>query len=143
MAHLRKKGDYYYADFYDPDRKPQRKWVPLKTKDKSVARIALVNLEKRAIVDGYDPWRDSIAGTTTLNGAVSQFLSSRSHCEAKSIRNYQDVLGRFSRSVGPSVSVKSVAQSDVERFLATPGWSNATIRNYHRHLRTFFNWAVS
>lgn len=58
MPHLRKKGVHYYAEFYDPDRHPKRKWVPLRTKDKQAATHKLTDFDRRFARGEYDPWQD-------------------------------------------------------------------------------------
>ena len=45
MASLIKQRDWYYAQFYDRTRIPQRKQVPLKTKTKKTAQALLRRLE--------------------------------------------------------------------------------------------------
>ena len=60
MAHLRTKGDRYYAEFYDPVRRPARKWVALRVRDKQAARSKLVRLEREHANGDFDPWADEV-----------------------------------------------------------------------------------
>lgn len=59
MAHLRKKGKYYHARFYDPDRRPKRKEFSLRVSQKEAARRKLVRLEEQYEKDEFDPWNPS------------------------------------------------------------------------------------
>lgn len=141
MAHLRKKGKNYYAEFYNPDRKPSRKWVALKTHNRSVANIALVELEKKQVIGEYDPWVDSYNAPTTVSAAIKGFIESRDHCVGHTVAHYRSVLSLFERSVGGSAAISTLSSDDVKVFVSDPTRSEATNRNYYRHTRAFVRWA--
>lgn len=141
MAHLRRKRNHYYAEFYNPDRKPSRKWVALKTKEKSVANMKLVELEKKQVMGEYDPWIDSYSAPLTISSAIKSFLFSRSHCVEKTIHHYQSVLSLFERSLGGSSGISTLSAGDIKTFVNDTSRSEATNRNYFRHIRAFIKWA--
>ncbi len=126
MAHLRRKGKNYYAEFYHPDRKPQRKWIALKTHNKSVANMKLVELEKKQVVGEYDPWVDSYAAPTTISVAINSFIDSRDHCVDQTVTHYKSVLSLFERSVGGSAALSTLSSDDVKAFVSDPTRSEAT-----------------
>lgn len=141
MAHLRKKGKSYYAEFYHPDRVPKRKWIPLKTRNRSAANIKLVELEKKQLFGAYDPWVDSYSAPMTVSAAIKVFIDSRDHCVEHTIAHYRSVLSLFERSVGGSAPLSTLSTNDVKVFVADPTRSEATNRNYFRHTRAFVKWA--
>lgn len=141
MAHLRLKRKSYYAEFYHPDRIPKRKWIPLKTRNKSVANIKLVELEKKQLFGEYDPWVDTYASPTTVSAAIQDFIKSREHCVDDTIAHYKSVLSLFGRSVGGAAALSTLSSDDVKAFVSDPTRSEATNRNYYRHTRAFVKWA--
>jgi CO dehydrogenase/acetyl-CoA synthase alpha subunit len=56
MATLVKDRKWYYVQFYDASKKPQRKRVSLKTTHKSTALKLYHNLERKHVLEQYDPW---------------------------------------------------------------------------------------
>jgi hypothetical protein len=58
MAHLREKKGNYYAEFYDPQRQPKRKWVTLRSRHKAAAQSRMYELQRKYHAGAYDPWED-------------------------------------------------------------------------------------
>ena len=56
MATLVKDRKWYYVQFYDASKKPQRKRVSLKTTHKGTALKLYPHLERKHVLEQYDPW---------------------------------------------------------------------------------------
>lgn len=141
MAYLyQKKNKYYYAIFSATERQPPQKWVPMRTKDKSAANARMVRLDRDYALGVYDPWTDKNKSKPTVEDACRLFLKSRDHCEAATRQHYSSVLSLFSRSLSPGFRVDHIETGDIKHFLRQGERSNATVRNYFRHIRAFFSW---
>ena len=145
MAHLRKKEKYYYADFYDPDRSPKRKWVPLRTRDKQVARQLLVELEREYARGDRDPWTDGAKRQgVTLAQAAEEYLQARKKDRRpKTQRSDRSLLGLLKKALPPGRQITHVRSRDIEAFLGNAERADATVRTYYTRLKTFFKWCVS
>jgi site-specific recombinase XerD len=143
MAHLRKRKDHYYAEFYDPTRKPERKWRTLRTKDRVAALSKMVELDRKYALGTYDPWSDSTPTKLSLQDVIVLFIKNQSHCVAKTIQHYRSVLALLANSVGPSLPIQRLDKKDIESFLRNSNWANATQWNYYGHIRTFCRWALA
>ena len=143
MADLHLKGASYYGVFYDPTRRPTRKWVPL-GKNKLAAKLRLARLEQDHALGAFDPWRARVRDERPLLRAeIDRFLAADAGRRPKTLQAYRDVLSRFERSVAPATALADVRSEDVRAFLARPGLADASRASYHRHLRAFFRWAVA
>lgn len=58
MASLIKQREWYYIQFYNAQRKPKRKRVPLKTRTKRKAKKLFRKLEDAYAEGEFDPWVD-------------------------------------------------------------------------------------
>lgn len=143
MAHLRLKGKRYYAEFYDPDRHPKRKWISLNTSDKRTAQQKLTKLERQFAMELKDPWtmRTDQEGVT-IKDAKDQFLRSRKGRSKKTIENYDLVLSLFERTLAPDFQARHVEQRHVETFLDGQKINQTSRGTYFRHLRAFFRWSL-
>lgn len=143
MAHLRKKGKYYYAEFNDSSRRPQRKWIPLRTKDKQTAQQRLVALEREYAMGVRDPWdmKPDQAGLL-VNDATEQFLRSRKGRSEKTVENYRLVLSLFNRTLSPDFQLEHVEARHIEAFLDGQDLNETSRGTYFRHLRVFFRWTL-
>jgi integrase len=143
MAHLREKKGNYYVEFYDPGRSPKRKWVTLRTRDKSVARQKLTKLERQYSMEIYDPWDDPVPQKpATVAEAIGQFLDAkrRKGCTDKTISNYKYALEAFQKTLPASRLVKRVEPSAIRDYIHSDGLSRTSSDTYYRQLRTFFRW---
>lgn len=66
MATLLKQDNWYYSQFYDKHRSPQRKRIALKTKTKRAAQCLHQQLEDRYARGQYDPWTGYDATSSNL-----------------------------------------------------------------------------
>lgn len=58
MASLFKQREWYYVQFYNAHREPNRKRIPLKTRTRRKAKKLLRRLEDAYAEEAYDPWVD-------------------------------------------------------------------------------------
>jgi integrase len=143
MPSLRQKKDHFYGLFYDPGRRPAQKWIPLRTKNKGVARQKLAALEKEQAMGLFDPWSDPAPeGGVTLKEAVRRFLRSRGDLRPKTVAVYREVLNRFARTLPPDLLVTHLDPKHVRAFVDRAELAEASRASYHRHLRAFTKWAV-
>ena len=81
MASLFKRGNGYYASFFDATKRPKRKQVALGTKIKREAERKLYDLEDRYSCGTFNPWNPTLpepeADLSTLGGAVKAFIDSK------------------------------------------------------------------
>lgn len=84
----------YYAEFSDPHRRPKRKRLSLKTRDKRVARQKFATLEREVALGIRDPWvgvHDN--ADALLPKTISLFVKSREeHCSKQTVSTYRYVL---------------------------------------------------
>ncbi len=140
MPTLRKKGQHFYALFYDPDRRPKQKSITLRTKNRSAALRRLATLEADYAAGRFDPWSDPAPETgLALDQAIARFLDQPGR-RPKTIAGYRDVLGRFAASLPPGVALAAVTADHVATFLDRPALAPASRQSYFRHLRAFFRW---
>jgi site-specific recombinase XerD len=144
MAHLREKEGNYYAEFYDPDRSPTRKWKTLRCSDKKVARQRLAELEREEAMGEFDPWEEETPHEgLSLSEAVEQFLQYRrnkKNLREKTIENYRYTLEDFADSVPVNLNVQYVGSNHVRDFLDRDGLTQTSRDTYFRQLKTFFSW---
>lgn len=148
MPHLRKKGDRYYAEFYDPDRHPNRKWVPLRTGDKQAATNKMVNLDRDHARKEYDPWEDrSPEEGVTVDQATEDYHRSKTELRPDSEANDRSVLARLVASLPPGHLVAHTEPRHVKAFVNAPKpdgtpRSDATRDSYLSRVRMFFVWCI-
>lgn len=144
--HLRQKGRNYHVEVYDPDRRPKRRWISLRTTRRDVALQKLTKLERDAALGVWDPWADAVpeAGVT-LADAVGRFLRDRGRSgkSPKTVQSYRKVLDLLARTLPPDLAVDAVTPRQVEAFVRRPGLAEASAASYHGHLRAFFRWSVA
>ena len=148
MATLVKQKDWYYAQFYDRDRRPQRKQVPLRTRTRKTALKLLIALEDEVARGERDPWaraEDVVLAVKyhTLGEAVAAFVEAKSYLRPASVFSYRTILGLFARDVGGTMEVERVRAKHVSSFLERAQIRDVTRKTYLRHLRVFFRWLVS
>lgn len=77
-----------------------------------------------------------------LQQAINDFLS---EYKPSTARAYGDVLNKMAERIGGDLPIESVTASHLRQFLAAHrqrGLSDATIVNYVKYIKTFFNWVV-
>ena len=143
MASMRKKGKAgnYYARFYDRNRSPQRKEVPLRTTRKDVARRRLTKLERDFETGEFDPWTaDKKAEAVSVSEARDAFLSAKSHLRPRTVQTYRKVLKRWIETLPPGLNLRDVSADHIRPYVLKPSLSRASQRKHYRHLNAFFNW---
>lgn len=144
MAHLREKDGNYYAEFYDPNRSPTRKWKTLRCSDKQVARQRLAELERKEARGEFNPWKEETPHEgLSVNQAVEKFLRhrrDRKGLREKTISNYQYTLKSFVESITANLNVGYVDSDHIRQFLDQDSLSQTSRDTYFRQLKTFFSW---
>lgn len=152
MPTLVKQRNRYYLQFYDLERRPQRKRVALLTTDKRTARAKQRELESDFILGLYDPWTDDPfnyketqvrAEPVTIQEAQARFIDERKAAgrSATTVRTYGHILGLFSRRVGTGVLVCNVSPTMIHGFIRDRKVAPSTHYTRYRHLKAFFSWA--
>lgn len=154
---IHKKKGWYYLVFYDPFRRPQRKWVALTTKYQRQADRVAVDLVDRWRADTYDPWTDESGPRTevSVRDAIERYLAScRSH-GIRRLRWKRDFLTRFADSLPDALSLDSIRSTDVEKFVFAPPArhahyskspsqrSSSTLKTYRSQIKAFFDWCLA
>jgi integrase len=141
---LRQKKRHYYADFYDPDRQPTRKWVALGTTNKRVAQRKLTRLGDEYVRGDLDPWHDQTDTPDTLQRAINRYLQRRrdeGRVESSTKRRRQ-ILEAFARTLPPETTLSQVAPDDVRRYVWQDRLARHTQNTYYTRLRTLFKFAI-
>ena len=161
---LYKKGGWYYTVFYDPARRPVRKWFALQTDRKRHADKLFQQLDEAYMAGTFDPWRDAAAkalGVTyvTLDQAVEKYHDEKlaaGDWRPKTARWKKDTLGRFVLSVPRGIGPAHVRPADVAAFVDARPDEGAhhkkdptgqtrtaqTRRTYLAAVRNFFAWCA-
>lgn len=144
MASLYKRDGWFYIQFFDPERRPTRKQVALRTKRRRDAERLCAELEEAVARGRFDPWEPNrpCADLDELGGAVAAFLESRANLSPHTVRRYRSVLGGLIGHVGVSAPTRSLTTSDVHRYLNATATRPVTKHSYRRAMRTFFRWLV-
>lgn len=131
----------FYIEFYDRDRHPKRKWIPLGTKDKTAAMAKFAAMEQDYARGDFDPWTDKAKQTgVRLADAKERYLASRQKRPA-SLRNDRSVLEALEGTLPLGTLIGHVRREDVTRFLSGLDVADSSRRTYHARLRAFFAWA--
>ncbi len=158
MASLVHQSGRYYAQFYDADRSPTRKRIPLKTSDPDTAQRLLSRAEDKYALGEYDPWRHGreheIFGwepgpekdLSTLGKAKDAYLDSCSHLRPGTQRTYREVLRLFVEYHGRDQHVDRLRPSHITEWLdegvPSDTLADATRRKYVKHLGYLFRYLV-
>jgi integrase len=147
MANLRKINGNYYAYFYDPNRSPKRKSVPLRVRLKDTAKKELKKLEEARAEGEYDPWKkDPWIGeerieSVVIQDAIKEFLCDKEKTvQSSTIDTYRQQLEAWVRELPATYHVLDIGPEDAKGFIYDPGIANATQRKRYRHLSVFLNW---
>jgi integrase len=153
MASLIKQDGLFYLQFYDADRRPQRKRVALRVRTRREAEKLRHKLEYEHAAGLYDPWIPAVSPPpsapatepppfTTAEGAADAFHASRAHRTASTIRTYKDIVDRFVASLPPGYPIAAVTAADIERWLDSTPAGDVTRRTYTKHLSTYFRYCM-
>ncbi len=143
MATLRKTKGRYYAYFYDPDKKPKRKCVSLRTKLKSAAQQQLNRLEVEYARGEYDPWNPTPATPKlTITELVEAYIKWRGDLRSKTQESYRGAAKGLVKSIGSDVLIRDLTVEDFHSYIYDKSVSRATLRHRTRHLKVLFAWAA-
>ena len=152
VASLIKNHDRWYLQFFESDRKPTRKRVPLRTRDKRLASKLRRSLEAAYLLGEFDPWRDdprtlerSQDASQTVSEALATFLDAKAKSgrAPNTIRAYRDAVGLWASRIGEETPLHSIRAQDVEAFVHDHSVSATTRAFRHRHVRAFLRWLQS
>ena len=152
MATLIKQRGWYYLQFYDGKRMPQRKRIPLKTRTLKTAEFLRRNYEDKYAIGDFDPWtgvhnsssRISIDENTTVEEALAYFIEkkSREDWRENTIINTSYVLKAFCRFLGGDRSVRSLTPTAINSFLNQDKFGYETKKSHKAKIKGFANWLV-
>jgi len=152
MARLRKigKGGHYYIVFYDSERKPKEKSVPLKTTRKDVAMKKFTRKLAEYERGELDPWGQRKGRTeVTAKVAVERFLKHcKQHNRPKTVKAYRSALETTLLSALPAgIGIAHIDASHLypllygaKHFRTGEPLKPATLRYRYRHFAGFFSW---
>ena len=152
MATLVRQEKWYYAQFYNSARSPQRKRVPLGTRTKKADDKLIRQLENEYAAGDYDPWTgyrssDSaipIDDTSTMDEALEYFIEMKSREDwRKNTRiNTLNVLRTFGRFVGKDSSIREVTPDQINKFLNREKYAYETKKSHKAKPFSFANWLI-
>ncbi|HEX9951243.1 MAG TPA: tyrosine-type recombinase/integrase [Rubricoccaceae bacterium] len=148
-------GSWFWL-VYDPDRRPSRKRVNLRTKDKGAATGKALALAKRRSLGAFDPWMSADgAGGTPLTEAVMRYLVEKGRtASAATVESDKGHLERLGRLLPAGTDVRHIEASSVEAYVnsdkprlkdGTPrgAASPQTKARRRASLAHFFSWAMA
>jgi len=151
MASLFKASGLYYLDFYDRGRRPKRKRVALKVRDKRTADQLRIKYEGDYAQGLFDPWgpppevRPEAEPDLTLSVGVSRFLQAKLDADKtqNTIRSYRAVLSLLTDRVATGLPLADLGPVHLRPFIRDETVSATTNRNRHRHVRAAVRWWLS
>jgi integrase len=162
--HKHPRSGFYYSVFYDPARRPARKWYALHTDKQRLAMKRFAAVEAAWEADTLDPWRPQagaalVAGHVSFADAVARYVAERERkgeWRAKTSGGVRRLFEAFADTLAPALSPAHVTAADVERFVNSPPSAKAkgnvhdkarrepnTVRGYVSSFRAFFDWCVA
>lgn len=134
----------YQVEFYSDERSPRRKRVSTGTRDRRAAEHKRLELERRFAMGLFDPWDAGPSDKPTVAKAVKLFMKRQKRLGRgeDTISHYEALLNRLKGSLPPGFLLIDVRCEHVERFLDRCEINASSTKNYVRHFRTFFRWAV-
>lgn len=149
MASLIKQNGWFYLQFYNSKRQPQRKRIPLKTRTKRKAKEVRRKLEDSFADGSYDPWYDEEQkkeedSVRTLGEALQRYLTVKAKEDWRSItaKNNEYILGSFCRFCGEGQPVERLNSEAVNSFLNQDKFAYETKRTYKKRILTFVRWLL-
>ena len=141
--HIHAKSGSYYLVFYDAQKRPKKKWVPLKTKQKRTATKRAAPLEQKYMAGVYDPWaEDPHADIPTVDEAVETFLAARkADLTERTWQTYKyDLEPLAERFRG--MRLDHVPPTEVDALCRRGDISTRTVEKRLTEVKTLFNFFV-
>lgn len=147
-------GSWYWL-VYDPDRRPARKRLNLRTKDQGAAMRKALEHSERYRTGAFDPWSDAAPEVASVTAASAAYLDRqrRAGRAPRTIDTAKRMLDAFARSLPPGIAARHVERQNIEAFVDAPKphregetpkpKSPATRRRYLAVLRHFFRYCVT
>ena len=145
------RGNWQWV-VYDPDRRPSRKRVNLRTKDKGAAMNRALDYARDRSLGTYDPWAQSAKAGVSVSEAAAAYVASQKRAGRAegTVNSAERLLSAFERSLPAGCQVGHVEPAHVERFVSAPKpgkngkpgppKSAGTRRRYRAVLRHFFGY---
>jgi site-specific recombinase XerD len=132
-----KKNNLWYARFYDKEKHPAQKSVPLGTNNQTDATGKAYQLYNDWRRDLYDPWQD-IDFFTTIEEAVEHFRKERS----SEVPTWKDNVWVFNRvaKLNSRTHVRGITPQCIRRVVHDPTLSEATRHSYFNKLHAIMVW---
>lgn len=150
MASLIKQNGLYYSQFYEKNRTPQRKRIPLKVKSKEVALKLSRQLENEYALGEYDPWTGfrnhehspCLHKHSPIHRAIHVYVEHKSEQDwrQKTRRDAEYVIKAFGRFVGEEDSIQALTPSVVNQFLNREDLAYETKRSHTKKIKPFVDW---
>jgi integrase len=137
------RGGNYYLVFYDPEKRPKQKWVPLKTKQKRTAQKRAAPLERQYMAGAFDPWADDAhEDIPEVQRAVQTFLAARKdELTDRTWQTYKyDLEPLAERFRG--MRLDHVPPAEVDALCRRGDISTRTIEKRLTEVKTLFNFFV-
>jgi site-specific recombinase XerD len=152
-VHLRQKRDRYYAEFYNADKDPPRKWKSLKTSDRGIALKKLRRWEERVLLGKWDPWveADEEAAPQLLRELIDEYLTLCRERYGESEQNVDDKRRTYDRLLDllpsrarPADVTQDVIHEFLNRITGLDGGdpSPHTVYGYFSQIRVLCGWLV-
>lgn len=125
------RSGYFYAQFFDRQKRPARKTIPLGTRRKRVAEKALSKMEDAVSLGALDPWisnEEPEDKLVTLGVAVEAYLKSCSHLKANTVKTCGDILNPFQAHLGPDYMLSNISVNDILAWLESTSAGDVTRR---------------
>ena len=152
MATLLKQKNWYYSQFYDKNRAPKQRRVPLKTKTREAAIKLHRMLEDDYTTGEYDPWTGfrkqqqglGITRHSTIEEALEIYIEikSREDWRASTRQTTSYVLYNFGRVAGLEKSVQSITPALINDYLNQDRFAYETKKTHKTKIKPFATWLV-
>lgn len=152
MATLIKQKNWYYTQFFDGNRTPIRKRIPLKTKSKNTAKKLHRKLEDDYASGDYDPWTGyrkqqhdlGVFKHSTVAQALEVYITvkGREDWRATTKQTTSYVLHAFARKIGPDNSVQIITPQLISDYLNQDRFAYETKKTHKTKIKPFATWLV-
>ncbi len=142
-------GSWYWR-IYDPDRRPKRKRVNLRTKSKAAAMRKALDLARDRALGTFDPWHGVSPNAVAVERAAGRYVEAqrRAGRAVGTVGAAERMLASFAKALPAGCRVDYVEPTHVEAFVTAPKRdrkgkatgpkSPGTQRRYRAVLRHFF-----